>query len=317
MKTKTKQNKIAILGATSHIAKGLILNFSHSKTGELFLFARVPKKVKDFLKANNLKPDCHIERFKYFSKGKYDVIINCVGLGTPIKVREASGAVFKITEEFDNLILEYLLRYPGDLYINFSSGAAYCSTFTQKVGNDPKLAISVSDIKPENYYGMAKLYSEAKHRAMAKSRIVDIRIFSYFSRFIDLNGGYFITEMLKSLKKKETFVTSQYDFVRDFLAPEDLFNLICRIIKSKPFNGAIDAYSSAPISKFNILKYFAKHYSLKYVLDYNFKFACSTGGKSLYYSNSRNAASLGYRPKHSSLAAVAMEAQYILGEPNG
>lgn len=311
-----RKKKIAILGANSHIAKGLIFNFAHRDDNELFLFARSPGKVNSFLEANSLKPDSHIQEFKYFRAGKYNVIINCVGLGTPKKVRKAGGEVFKLTEEFDNLVLEYLSRYKNVLYINFSSGAAYCSTFTQKAGHDSKLNISISNIKPENYYGIAKLYSEAKHRALDRLKIVDLRIFSYFSRFIDLNGGYFITEMLKSLKNKVTFVTSRYDFVRDFLSPEDLFNLICLIVNGKPFNGALDAYSSAPISKFKLLDYFAKNYSLKYVFDQNFRFICPTGGKNLYYSGSRKAISLGYKPKYSSLETVTAEAGYILGSGN-
>lgn len=294
--------KIAILGATSHIAKGLMLNFMQSKGDKLFLFARFPKKVRNFLEAHSLGLHPHIYDFRHFRRGKYDVIINCVGLGTPAKVKEASGEVFKLTEEFDNMILEYLQRYPNTLYINFSSGAVY--------------TISVNDVKPEHYYGIAKLHQEAKHRALQKLNIVDIRVFSYFSRFIELDSGYFLTELIKSLKRKKTFVTNSCDFVRDFLAPQDLFDLICLIIKAKPFNGAIDAYSSMPISKFKLLDYFVKNYSLKYTINRGLKLICPTGVKSRYCSSSRKAAGLGYKPKFSSLEVVAMESKYILGAAN-
>jgi len=294
--------KIAILGATSHIAKGLILNFKQSKKNELFLFARLPKKVKEFLKEYNLSPNRHIYEFKHFQSEKYDVIINCVGLGTPVKVKEASDEVFRLTEEFDNMVLEYLLRYPKTLYINFSSGAIY--------------SVSVNDMKPEHYYGIAKLHQEAKHRALKKLNIVDIRVFSYFSRFIELDSGYFLTELIKSLKRKRVFITNPCDFVRDFLAPQDLFDLICLIIKAKPFNGAIDAYSSMPISKFKLLDYFVKNYSLKYTVNRGLKLTCPTGVKSRYCSSSRKAEGLGYKPKFSSLEIVAMESKYILGAAN-
>lgn len=296
------KKKIAILGATSHIAKGLILNFMQSKEDKLFLFARFPKKVKDFLEAHSLGSHRHIYDFKHFRREKYDVIINCVGLGTPVKVKEANGEVFKLTEEFDNMILEYLQRYPDTLYINFSSGAVY--------------SISVNDIKPEHYYGIAKLHQEAKHRALKKLNIVDIRIFSYFSRFIELDSGYFLTELIKSLKRGKAFVTNPRDFVRDFIAPCDLFDLICLIIKTKPFNGAIDAYSSMPVSKFKLLNYFVKNYSLKYTINRSLKLTCPTGIKSRYCSISRKAAGLGYRPKFSSLETVATESKYILGVAN-
>ncbi|MBU4251614.1 MAG: NAD-dependent epimerase/dehydratase family protein [Candidatus Omnitrophica bacterium] len=297
-----KTSKIAILGATSHIAKGLILNFMQSKENELFLFARIPKKVKEFLEENSLPLNRHIYDFKHFQREKYDVIINCVGLGTPAKVKEARDEVFKLTEEFDNMILEYLYRYPVTLYINFSSGAVY--------------SISVNDIEPEHYYGIAKLHQEAKHRVLKKLNIVDIRIFSYFSRFIELDSGYFLTELLKSLRKKKTFTTNASDFIRDFLSPQDLFTLICLIIKAKPFNGVIDAYSSKPISKFKLLDYFVKNYSLKYTIDRNLKLVCPTGVKNRYCSSSRKAAGLGYKPKSSSLETVVTESKYILGAAN-
>jgi len=296
------KKNIAILGATSHIAKGLIINFMKNKNNRLFLFARAPKKIRDFLKVNCLKGFCHIYGFKHFQKGKFDAIINCVGLGTPLKVKEAGGEVFKLTEEFDSAILEYLQRHRSALYINFSSGAVY--------------NISLNDVKPEDYYGIAKLHQEAKHRSLKKFNIVDIRVFSYFSRFIELDAGYFLTELIKSLRKRVVFVTNSCDFIRDYIAPQDLFDLICLIIKARPFNGFIDAYSSMPVSKFKLLDYFVKNYSLKYTIKRRIKLVCPTGAKSRYYSSFRKAADLGYRPKFSSLEAVAMEAKYILGTYN-
>lgn len=43
--------KIAILGATSHIAKGLIYNFNKEEANELFLFARSIDRLQGFLKS--------------------------------------------------------------------------------------------------------------------------------------------------------------------------------------------------------------------------------------------------------------------------
>ena len=297
------KRKIAILGATSHIAKGLLLNFLQSNRNELFLFARLPNKVKNFLEANGFGLHRYIYNFKSFQKEKYDVVINCVGLGTPVKVKEANGGVFRLTEEFDNMVLEYLSLYPKTLYINFSSGAVYY--------------VSVNDVKTEHYYGIAKLYQETKHRALKQLNIVDLRVFSYFSRFIDLDSGYFLTELIKSLKNNKVFVTDSCDFVRDFISPQDLFNLICLVIKAKHFNATIDAYSSMPISKFKLLDYFVRNYSLNYIIKRGLKLACPTGVKSRYCSSSRKAAVLlGYQPKFSSLDTVAAEASYILGAAN-
>ncbi|MFA6129523.1 MAG: NAD-dependent epimerase/dehydratase family protein [Candidatus Omnitrophota bacterium] len=296
------KKKIAILGATSHIAKGLILNFRQSKENELFLFARSPNKVREFLKDNGAPLNRHISEFKYFQRTEYDVVINCVGLGTPVKVKEANAEVFRLTEEFDNIALEYLHRHPKTLYINFSSGAVY--------------SVSVDEIKPEHYYGIAKLHQEAKHRALGEFNIVDIRLFSYFSRFIEMDSGYFLTELIKSLKKKKAFITNSCDFTRDFIASSDLFNLICLIIKARPFNGVFDAYSSKPVSKFKLLDYFVKNHSLKYIINQKLKLVCPTGIKIRYCPDSRKAERLGYKPRFSSMEAVAMESKYILGVTN-
>ncbi|MFA5275872.1 MAG: NAD-dependent epimerase/dehydratase family protein [Candidatus Omnitrophota bacterium] len=295
------RKKIAILGATSHIAKGLILNFLKDKKNSLFLFARSPFKVASFLKENAPGAGCGIDGFKGFGKGKYDVIINCVGLGTPSKVIEANNSIFNLTEKFDNLALGYLKKYPKAIYINFSSGAVY--------------TISCGDLKPEHYYGVAKLWQEARHRALNKLNIVDIRVFSYFSRFIDMDSGYFITELLKSLKKNKVFLTNTCDFSRDFLSPGDLFRLISLIIKTKPFNGVVDAYSAKPVNKFKLLDYFSRNHSLKYDVIRELEIKCPTGVKEKYFPVSKRAADLGYRPEFSSLKTITSESRYILGTP--
>jgi nucleoside-diphosphate-sugar epimerase len=171
----------------------------------------------------------------------------------------------------------------------------------------------VNEIKPESYYGIAKLYSEVKHRALSNFNIVDLRIFSYFSRYIDLESGYFLTELIKSIRNGQVFITNHCDFIRDFVSPEDLFDLIRRILRSKPFNGTLDLYSAKPVSKFELLEYFVKNYSLKFTVNPKFRSACPTGVKQFYCSGSREASRLGYRPKFSSLGAVVKESKYLLG----
>jgi nucleoside-diphosphate-sugar epimerase len=297
------KKRIAILGATSHIAKGLILNFLKDKKSSLSLFARNHSRVAYFLKANGLKPNCRINGFRQFGRGQYDVIINCVGLGTPSRITKTGGDVLSLTEEFDRLSIRYLKEHPRALYINFSSGAVY--------------SVSPGDLKPEHFYGLAKLYQEAKHRVLDKFNIVDLRVFSYFSRFVDLDSGYFLTDLIKSINEGKVFVTTPRDFTRDFLSSEDLFNLICLIIKAKPFNDVIEAYSSGPVTKFELLDYFSKNYSLKYKIERNLKLYSPTGQKDYYFSRSRKAGNLvGYKPKFSSAETVAKEAKYLIGNTN-
>ncbi len=305
--------KIAILGATSHIAKGLIYNFIRENEYKLFLFARSPEKTKEFLKVNGLKGNINLVNFKHLGRKEYDFIINCVGAGTPNKVRDNPASVFSITEEYDDMVLAYLSRFVKTGCINFSSGAVYGSSFKEAAGDSSLHNIPVNGFNRQDYYGIAKINSEAKHRAQKDSNIVDIRVFAYFSRFIDLKAGYFLTDLIEKIRQDSEFATNSCDFIRDYLHPSDLFELIKLIMARKPFNAALDAYSLAPVSKFELLDYFAKNYGLKYRVDEKLEFSCPTGEKNIYYSNSRRAADLGYKPKYSSIDAVMKEASFILG----
>jgi len=304
--------RIAILGATSHIAKGLICNFTRSKEYKLFLFARSTGKAKDFLRTNGIKGNISFAGFNDFRRKEYDFIINCVGIGTPNKVRDNPSLVFGITEEYDNMVLAYLSKFVKPGYINFSSGAVYGSSFKEAAGDLSSRETLVNNISPQEYYGIAKINSEAKHRAQENLHIVDIRIFSYFSRFIDLNAGYFLTDLIGSIKNGSEFVTNRCDFIRDYLHPSDLFNLIRLIMEKKPFNTAIDAYSQAPVGKFELLDYFSKIYGLRCRIENKLNFICPTGEKNVYCSNSRKAADLGYIPNYSSINTVKEEASFIL-----
>jgi len=56
-------------------------------------------------------------------------VINCVGIGDPGKLRNEMSSIFRVTERFDNLVLDYLECHPSALYLNMSSGAAYGQDF--------------------------------------------------------------------------------------------------------------------------------------------------------------------------------------------
>lgn len=294
-----RNKRIAILGATSHIAKGLALNFLKDGSGEVFLFSRVPGKVSRFLKEYAPEKGWHNDGFKEFRNGKYDVVINCVGLGAPSRISREGANIFSLTEKFDDLVLRYLKLHPRAVYINFSSGAVH--TITPGV------------LKPEHFYGIAKLYQEAKHRVLTEFNIVDIRVFSYFSRFIDLDSGYFLTELIKCIKRGSVFVTTPCDFTRDFLSSEDLYRLVRLVIRARPFNDVVEAYSSKTVSKFELLDYFSRKHSLRYKVKQGVRLNCPTGRKDKYFSTSNKAkVLLGYKPKFSSLQTVMKEAGYLL-----
>ena len=136
---------IAILGATSHIAKGLIINFLTKTNHEMSLFGRSNERINNFLLEEKLICD-RILNYTEFFNYQYDVIINCVGIGRPEKIKEAGYGIFLITENFDNLVIEYLGKQPQAIYINFSSGAVFGKGIKQFKLCNRLFAISVKDI---------------------------------------------------------------------------------------------------------------------------------------------------------------------------
>jgi nucleoside-diphosphate-sugar epimerase len=310
-----KKLKIAIFGSTSHIAKGLINNFLRRGKFSLHLYTRSPDKVRSFLKAIKKSPDknCVIhEGYRDFLKSSCDIVINCVGVGTMNKSGNNYSDYFMVTEKYDNLIIEYLLKNPDTLYISFSSGAVYGREFSAPVEKNTINSVRVNHIAPEDYYTIARLNSEAKHRSFKNLKIVDLRIFSYFSRFIDLTDGYFITEVMDCILNKKVLETDNVNIIRDYVHPEDLFSMIIKCLEAGRINEAFDVTSSKPVEKREILDYFSLEYGLKYEISRSLSHVSPTGPKNIYCSNYNNAASISYQPAFSSMDTIKKEAKYII-----
>ena len=124
--------------------------------------------------------------------------------------------------------------------------------------------LQVNHVIPEDYYGIVRINAEAKHRAHCNLRIIDLRIFSYFSRYINLTDGYFITDVMEAILSNKVLVTNSTNIVRDYLHPEDLFAMVVKCIHAGKINQAYDVNSSCPVAKQEILDYFASEYGLKY-----------------------------------------------------
>ena len=311
-----KKPTVAILGSTAHIAKGLINNFLQSGKFSLHLHTRSPDKLRRFLGAIGESPerDCVIhEGYSDFMESSYDVVINCVGVRTLNKMRGDYTLYFTVTEKYDNLVIGYLRNNcPDALYISFSSGAVYGRECSAPVEENTINSVRVNHIAKEDYYAIARLNAEAKHRAFNGLRIVDLRIFSYFSRFIDLTDGYFITEVLDCILNRKVFVTDNVNIVRDYVHPEDLFSIIRKCIDAGKINEAFDVTSAKPVEKREILDYFSLEYGLKYEVNQSLSHVSATGSKNVYCSNYHNATSIGYEPAFSSMDAIRQESKYIL-----
>lgn len=304
--------KIAILGATSHIAKNLVYYFRRDSCSGLFLFARNQGAVYEFLKSTDGELAPIVSGFDSFLGGDYDAVINCVGIADPQEQKKAGVELFRLTERFDDLVLDYLAGHEKTIYISLSSGAVYGTDFDSGVEANAVASIAVNGITPADYYRIAKLNAEAKHRAMADRSIIDLRVFSFFSRFIDLKSGFLLAEMMRCVIERQPFYTNAVDIVRDYVAPSDLFSLVKLCVASNGINQPIDAYSAGPIRKSELIALFSCDFGLETRIDEE-AHVSMTGAKLAYYSVNHVAMSLlNYIPTLTSRDAIRSEANEII-----
>jgi nucleoside-diphosphate-sugar epimerase len=281
---------IAIMGASSHIAKGL----THFCTEAGFTIIPFSRSTGGYNK---------------FLNGQYDVVINCVGPGI---IKENYADWFIVAEKYDNLALQYLLEVnPAALYIHFSSGKVYGDL--GPATEQTRLQIDPNNVPRSQYLSITKLYAESKHRVFDHLNIVDIRVFAYFSRWANLEENFFMSMVAKSLLEKKTFMTDSADVYRDFMGPRDLFEMVHLCISKKNLNVVVDAATLRPVSKMGLLERLKAEFGLSYYVDKNLKIPNSSGFKDKYYTTCTNAVDvLGYKPTMTSEDTVVWEMRHLL-----
>ena len=126
-------------------------------------------------------------------------------------------------------------------------------------------------------------------------------------KIIEVPGSFEIPVVIsKNIKKQDGFValgsiikgeTPHFDFISQ--------SVIDAIIQ-------LSINSKKPIGKFEVLASLESKYGLKYKIDSGTKVINPTGFKKNYYSKSRKADLLGYKPKYSSLDTISEELPYFL-----
>lgn len=314
---------IAILGGTGHIAKNLIVRWSLRPEYRLLVFAREPERVRLFLHDNKLDAGtCSVHGIEEFGYHDCDVVVNCIGIGNPAKLREIGGSILRLTEYYDDLVLDYSAARRGCLYIHFSSGAAYGTDFSCPAGRRRSVSLDINNVTASDYYTVSKLNAEVKHRGHPGLNIVDLRIFGFFSRFIDTEAPFLLSELVRCARDGVPFCTNSDDLVRDFIHPDDLTRIVDRCIAIRRMNDAFDVYSSASVTKKELIAFFEKRYGLRAVVagtetetEANRSSDSVTGIKTNYYSESRKLEQIGFVPAFSSLEAIADELVPLLGLP--
>lgn len=301
---------IAILGSTSQIARDLISFFDSST--QLYLFCRDRHAMERFISAQNLSCSYQICEYDEFTGKAYDAVINFVGSGDPAKTASLGAQIFDITQNFDSLAMKYLESNPECKYIFFSSGAAFGSVYDQALDVRVKAIIDLNNLGRQDWYGVAKLHAECRHRARPDLSIIDLRIFSYFSRLQDINARFLLSDIAKSILNNEILSVSKELIYRDYIHPSDLYGLIILILCGPKLNAAIDCYSKEPVSKLELIDALKTRYGLRVKVSEDSGTINATGSKTNYYSQNRRARLLGYGPKYDSLGGIVVEMDALL-----
>lgn len=304
--------KIAILGATSQIARDLIVSFSAESDKHLHLFARRPDEVVRWLASVDLDGRYQVDDFAAFRDHLFDAVINFVGVGNPAQAVAMGNTIYDVTLRFDEMVLDYLKAHPECRYLFLSSGAAYGSSFNEPATRDTVATVAINHLAPHEWYGVAKLHAECRHRAHPELHIIDIRVFNYFSRTQDMEARFLMTDMVRAIRDKVVLKTSSDYIVRDFIHPSDFYRLVSVLLNAAPANAAVDCYSLAPIDKPTLLAAIQEKFGLQYEIIEASAGLNATGHKPHYYSLNTCAADFGYQPCLTSLEGIFEECVSVL-----
>lgn len=300
--------RIAILGATGHLSKCVFWSFFQDSEVEFFLFSRSKIRAEIFYGQFVNAKIKYFDDYQMFHAFDYDLIFN--GIGSWDSKDQPSNSIFSITEYYDNLIMTYQKAHPQSMSIHVSSGAAYANPFSTPANENTQTEIMINQIVEKDFYSIAKINSEAKHRAFPELNIVDIRLFGFFSRYMSLEYTYLLSSLIRSVKNHQTFKMIKDDFWRDYIHMDDFSLLLHEIIKTKKLNIAIDVRSKLPISKNELVHFFIEKYGLKVEENIATKIS-KTGIKPFYYSEQKNDF---YIPRYTSLEAVESELIFFMEE---
>lgn len=305
--------KLAILGATSQISKDLVCSFLRNDDCSIKLFARRPQAVNDWLNSIGLNGKYIVGDLDDFTQDQeFDSIINFVGVGNPAQVGVIGSSILDTTFKYDTMALEYLKYHPNCRYIFLSSGAAYGSSFTEPAQQDGCAVFPINNIQPQDWYGVAKLHAECRHRALSKFHIVDLRVFNYFSHTQDMSARFLITDIVRSIESRMPLVTSSNYMIRDFLNPIDFHQLVRKVLLAVPTNIAVDCFTLKQIEKTELLNAMKDRFGLEFEVTNSGGGVNATGAKPLYYSLNRKAEQFGYYPTLTSLEGISKEVELYL-----
>lgn len=267
----------------------------------LTLFARDPKRVTSLTCFDPARV------FPYSNFGPhlaFDGILNFVGQSTPDSRSAVTNDIRQVNRRFDSLAMSYLDSNPNTRYVYLSSGAALGSVFLE-----PAKTGSTYQTENLDEYSMAKQESELGHRKAGHHNIIDLRIFSYFHRTQSQESKFLLSNIVRAIRTGETLVVDSGNIWRDFLSAEDFSRLMFASLSTNLRNASVDAFTAAPISKFELLDACVAQFKLQYVIKPHV--STTVPSKKMYFSEARSE-SVNYIPTMSSLENVITEIGAIL-----
>lgn len=285
--------KIAIVGATSTIAGDWVKHLRMKNEYVLFLFGRVANSYTG------------IKDYSEFGKDEYNVVVNFVGVGDPARAASIGANILVITNQFDDMILAYLEKNPRCRYVFLSSGAALGSGYQEPASENTLASFRINQLREQDWYGISKFYTEAKHRALKDLDIVDVRVFNYLSNSMSLNARFMITDAARAIYERCVFKTNSLNLVRDYLSETDFCSLMDCILEAEKANCAVDCFSAGPVSKFELLNTLKIQFGLKYEVVQQIDSVDATGIKLNYFTtHCTPALRIGYKPQLKSIDNV-------------
>src|SRR5882724_2701470 len=238
---------IAILGATGTIGRSLGRMWAAGRSEPLVLFARNVAALAD----ESWPAHVTLRNLADFHAGAFGLVVNAIGAGDPARVADMGAEILDLTQAWDQRVLATMGR--DTRYVFLSSGAIYGAAFERQAAADDKVCLPVNRLQSVAPYAIAKLYAEARHRYARDRAILDVRVFGYADFAIPQTGSSFLADLARCVALRRELVTSPSDMVRDYAGAQELRALIACWLRSGAANMSLDLYTSAPVSKHELL----------------------------------------------------------------
>ncbi len=310
MTNQVESTNVAVLGATGYIGRSLLAS------ADSFGFKAVPvsrdkERAKRVFESYKIKAD-YIYDYVELLEIEHPVLINATGIGSPREIMKDPKRVMIVTEEMDAVIVAYLEKYPRTRVFSISSGSVYGLSAREPITDVSSAVFDINNLKAGDYYSLAKLYSEVRHRSLTESAIVDLRVFAFVSRWLDLNESFFVTEVARCLLEKKTMETMPNEMIRDYSNQDDIWNIVRFLISQPILNSAFDIKTKSPVTKFDLLNHMKEVFNLDFLVSENVAEQSPTGQKNAYYPESTKLTELGYVSDRTSLENVTKEMREFL-----